>query len=144
MTEASTDSRTNAIRRLEQAVKSLGASAGTAHRLSGDGLTLRLVWSSGLPTHVLQSIEGIPKGKGLAGQAWSTQRMVETCNLASDERVGAQARSLSYGSTFAIPIKVNGIFMGVLGVAFQEKHVMTAIEIEQLSKRFTELILTYS
>ena len=38
----------------------------------------------------------------------------------------------------------DGIFMGVLGVAFQEKHVMTAIEIEQLSKRFTELILTYS
>ena len=143
MTAVLTDKQNKAILHLHDAVTALGAAASTAHRLSENQSALEIIWSVGLSATLRATVESIPKGKGLAGQAWSKGEIIQTCDLATDQRVGKAARNLDYRSTFAIPVSQDGHLLGVLGLAFDHKRVLDEAEIEDVTVRFKALALSY-
>jgi hypothetical protein len=70
-----------------------GAVAGTVHLRDGD--TLLLGAAVNIPPKVIEIVQVVPKGKGMAGLALQRDEVVSTCNLKTDEtgdvRPGAKA-----------------------------------------------------
>ena len=87
---------------LKEALSKLGATSGTIHRCDGELLTL--VDAVGIPAEVIALIEVIPRGKGMAGEAWLRAKPVTTCNLADDPSTTIQpgARQVSAQAAVAI------------------------------------------
>ena len=104
---------------LEQALAALGAVAGSVHRRNGEHL--ELVTEIGLPKAIIPTITTIPKGKGMAGQAWSRRQPTSTCNLKTEQGTSIQpgARTVDANGAVAIPI-MDGRdeVVGVVGFAF--------------------------
>lgn len=98
-----------------------GAVAGTVHRRDGD--RLRLTAEVGIPAAVVAATQTIPRGKGMAGLAWSRGVAVTTCDLQTDAtgdvRPGAQA--VEAGQAAAVPVfAADGALRAVVGFAFAE------------------------
>jgi hypothetical protein len=71
----------------------------------------------------LAAIETIPKGKGMAGLAWSRGAPVSTCNLAEDETPDIQpgAKAVEAGAAVAVPVfDEAGRVRAVVGFAFAQ------------------------
>ena len=94
-----------------------GCQAGTVHLLR-DGV-LRLATSAGIPPQVVQIVETVPVGKGIAGLAAERREPVMLCNLQTDTsgqaRPGARATGLE--GSLAVPMLTGGELRGVLGIA---------------------------
>jgi len=98
-----------------------GAVAGSVHRRRDELLLLEA--SIRLPPPVVAAIEAIPKGKGMAGLAWSRRSPVSTCNLKDDESgdVRPGARAVDAGAAVAVPVFDDaGQMRAVVGFAFTE------------------------
>ncbi len=91
---------------------------GTIHWLGADGL-LHLAAHRAIPAEVLERIQTIPIGKGMAGLALERAVPVTLCNLqtdtSGDARPGAKATGM--GGSIAVPILSGERAIGVLGVA---------------------------
>ena len=87
-----------------------------------------------LPSQLMPAIDRIPKGKGLAGQAWLDGQPVVSCNLAADPLTGIKAKTLPFQSTYALPVYECGEIIAILGVAFTEAIQLDAIQQTQLSR----------
>ncbi len=105
-----------------------GAESGTIHFLC-DGILL-LVAHVGIPQPVLDKIERVPIGKGMAGLAAQRLEPVQVCNLQTDDsgvaRAGARATAMK--GSIAVPILVEGELRGVLGIAKADEHEWSAYE----------------
>jgi len=121
--------------RLAAILKQFAADSGTVHLMGSDG-QLYLVAAIGIPGPVLNVIQTIPVGKGMAGLAAERKEPVNSCNIQSDTtgdvRPGAKATGLQ--GSVAIPMLVEGRVMGVLGVANHTERTFTEDEIAQLLK----------
>jgi L-methionine (R)-S-oxide reductase len=121
--------------RLAAILKQFAADSGTVHLMGSDG-QLYLVAAIGIPDPVLNVIQTIPVGKGMAGLAAERKEPVNSCNIQSDTtgdvRPGAKATGLQ--GSVAIPMLVEGRVMGVLGVANHTERTFTEAEIAQLLK----------
>jgi L-methionine (R)-S-oxide reductase len=99
----------------------LGGVAGSVHKVSDE--LLYLMEQLGLPASVLRVIERIPRGKGMAGQAWQTGEPVTTCNIKTDALapIEAGARAVSAQASIAIPVldEAGGV-VSVVGFAFPD------------------------
>ncbi|MFO0773637.1 MAG: hypothetical protein U0172_03100 [Nitrospiraceae bacterium] len=81
-----------------------GGVSGTVHAVSGEALVLMAAVN--IPPKVMPAIERIPKGKGMAGLAWSRAEPVKTCNLQEDTsgdiRPGAKAVEVTAALAFPV------------------------------------------
>lgn len=117
---------------------------GTIHRLNdGTGL-LELVAQRGIPDAILQIVQRIPIGKGMAGLAAERREPVQVCNLQTDDSGKAKpgAKLTQMAGSIAVPILVDGELRGTLGVArpdeyeFSKEQSATLLAIgEQIGRR---------
>jgi len=102
---------------LAASVAHFGCQAGTVHLLRGD--VLKLAAHHNIPPPVVQIIETVPIGKGIAGLAAERREPITICNLQTDDsgqvRPGAKATGME--GSLAVPMLVDGELRGVLGIA---------------------------
>ena len=119
---------------LAATVAHFGCQAGTVHLLR-DGV-LKLAAHDNIPPPVVQIIETVSIGKGIAGLAAERREPITICNLQTDDsgqvRPGAKATGME--GSVAVPMLVDGELRGVLGIAKAEAYDWSAAE--------TALVLT--
>jgi L-methionine (R)-S-oxide reductase len=117
---------------LRGAIQEFGCTSGTIHRADGDVLTL--VAAENIPEEILDRVETVPIGKGMAGIAAERQEPVATCDLQADSGVAEEgARETGLKGTIAVPMLAeDGTLKGVLGVGKPEAHEFTPTEREEL------------
>ncbi len=96
---------------------------------------MKLIDTIGIPEEVLELIESIPRGKGMAGQAWLNKKPVTTCNLKTDpsQTIQPGARSVDARSAIAIPIADENGVHSVVGFAFKEDRDFGSGVVDKLS-----------
>jgi L-methionine (R)-S-oxide reductase len=120
---------------LQQFVSAQGGVAGTVHTLTGDVLTLCA--SLNIPPPVLQKTQIIPKGKGMAGLAWSRDRIVSTCDLKTDQTGDVQpgAKAVNAQAAAAIPVHdASGRLRAVVGSAFMDDRDFSVAELAAFAR----------
>jgi L-methionine (R)-S-oxide reductase len=103
-------------------LKSLGCISGCIHIRKYNELELKA--QVGLPRSVVSLITSIPKGKGMAGQAWVRRKPIMTCNLKTDHEAPIEpgAREVDARSAVAIPVTdQEGEVAAVVGFAFGDE-----------------------
>jgi hypothetical protein len=120
---------------LKDFVSGYGAVAGTVHTRTGEVLTLSA--SLNIPPPVIQKTQIIPKGKGMAGLAWSRDQIVSTCDLQADQTGDVQpgAKAVNAQAAAAIPVHdASGGLRAVVGIAFMGERDFTAAELAVLAR----------
>jgi len=124
---------------LAATVTHFGCQAGTIHLLR-DGV-LKLAAHRNIPPPVVQIIETVPIGKGIAGLAAERREPITICNLQTDTsgqaRPGAKATGME--GSLAVPMLVGGELRGVLGVAKAEAYDWSEAETTLLTQIATRL-----
>jgi GAF domain-containing protein len=118
---------------LTEVIDRFGCTSGTVHRLDGD--TLTLVAAEDIPEGVLDRIETIPVGKGMAGLAAERREPVATCDLQIDQDDVAESGAGATGlkGTIAVPMWTSGgSLAGVLGVGKPREYEFPPEEREEL------------
>ena len=103
---------------LEAALTHFACQAGTIHLLR-DGV-LKLAAHKNIPPPVVQIVDTVPIGKGIAGLAAERLEPITICNLQTDNsgqaRPGAKATGME--GSLAVPmLTAAGTLRGVLGIA---------------------------
>lgn len=92
---------------------------GTVHLIDDADGMLHLKAQRGLPPPVLDKVQVIPVGKGMAGIAAERREPVQVCNLQTDDsgvaRPGAKMTQME--GSLAAPMLKDGAVRGTLGVA---------------------------
>ena len=125
---------------LNRILREFAAESGTVHFLGEDGM-LHLAASHGIPPVVLEKVQRIPVGKGMAGLAVERRQPVNTCNLQTDTsgdvRPGARATGLQ--GAVAVPIFDGGDVVGALGIGVSQERVFSETELQRLMDLGREL-----
>jgi L-methionine (R)-S-oxide reductase len=118
---------------LRETIEEFDCVAGTLHRADGDHL--HLVAHEGMPDSVLENIETIRVGKGMAGLAADRREPVQVSNLQTDDSGVAEPRARDTGmegSVAAPVIAPDGTLKGAIGVAKPEAYEFTPTECDRL------------
>ncbi|MFK7739783.1 MAG: GAF domain-containing protein [Planctomycetota bacterium] len=101
----------------------------TAHLLGDDGM-LHLAAQQGLPPPVLDKVQLIPIGKGMAGIAAERKEPVQVCNLQTDDSGVARptAKMTQMEGSLASPMLDGDRLRGVLGIAKPTAYDFTPTE----------------
>jgi signal transduction protein with GAF and PtsI domain len=119
---------------LTRVTKHFECPVGTVHMIdSSDGM-LHLRAQLGLPPFVLDKVQIIPVGKGMAGIAAERKEPVQMCNLQTDASGVAQptAKMTKMEGSLAAPMMVDGEVRGVLGVAKPSAYDFSSQQTELL------------
>ncbi len=102
---------------LDAALDHFGCQAGTVH-LFREG-ALRLAAHKNIPPPVVQIVQVVPLGKGIAGLAAERKEPITICNLQTDGSGQAQpgAKATGMEGSLAVPMLADGVLRGVLGIA---------------------------
>jgi len=107
-----------------------GADSGTIHTLGDDGVLHLKAASAGIPQVVLDTIQRVPVGKGMAGLAVERRQPVDACNIQTDAsgdvRPGARATGLQ--GSIVVPMLRGDAAVGALGVANRHERTFTEDE----------------
>ncbi len=118
---------------LEAVTRHFDCAVGTIHVMRADG-QLHLEAQRGLPPFVLDKVQHIPIGKGMAGIAAERRQPVQVCNLQADSsgvvRPGAKLTQME--GSLAAPMLDGQRLFGVLGVAKPVAYDFTAAETQLL------------
>ena len=123
------------VTRLCDILEQFDCTSGTLHR--AEGAKLKLVAHEGMPESVLDKIETVPIGKGMAGIAAERREPVQVCNLQTDDSGVAEpgARETMMEGAIAAPIiGSDGTLKGVIGIGKPEPYEFTAAECDQLKR----------
>jgi L-methionine (R)-S-oxide reductase len=118
---------------LQEAIEEFDCVAGTLHRAEGDHL--HLVAHEGMPDSVLENIQAVPVGKGMAGLAADRREPIQVSNLQTDDSGVSEPRARDTGmegSVAAPVITPDGTLTGAIGVAKPEAYEFTSEECDQL------------
>ena len=119
---------------LSAVVDHFRADSGTVHSLAEDGHLHLVAATPGLPPQVLETIQTIPVGKGMAGLALERRQPVDACNIQTDSsgsvRPGARATGLA--GAIVVPMFRGDEAVGTLGIGNREERNFSAAEIEAL------------
>lgn len=114
---------------LDRACRHFDCPVGTIHLLGDDGL-LHLAAFRGLPPVVLDKVQVIPIGKGMAGIAAQRREPVQVCNLQTDAsgvvRPGAKLTQME--GSLAAPMLDGERLCGVFGIAKPVAYDFTPAE----------------
>src|SRR5882724_10521873 len=117
---------------LGAALAHFGCQAGTVHLLR-DGV-LKLTAHKNIPPPVVQIVETVPIGKGIAGLAAERLEPITICNLQTDAsgqaRPGAKATGME--GSIAVPMMAEGKLRAVLGIAKADAYDWPAAETDLL------------
>lgn len=104
---------------LSDSIACFGCSTGTLHFLETGSDILKLKAQIGIPSFLLSKVSQIPIGKGMAGIAAERREPVEMCNLQTDTSgiVRPAAKETHVEGSIAVPMMLNGILYGTLGIA---------------------------
>src|SRR6266513_2240608 len=120
---------------LELLIQRFDCTTGTVHLLDEKSGMLKLAAHRGIPDVVLDKIQVIPVGKGMAGIAAERREPVQVCNLQTDTsgvvRPGARDTKME-GSVAAPMIGADGALKGTLGIAKPVPYEFTAEECDLL------------
>ena len=120
---------------LQKILEAMSCRTGTIHRLDPDSNLLTLVAQVGIPAALLDKVNAIPIGKGIAGAAAETRDAVQLCNLQTDTSGVAKpdAKKTQVAGSLAVPIiNSDDQLVGTLGVGMFEPHEFSDAETEQL------------
>ncbi len=121
--------------KLREVLADFGCQTGTLHR--ADGETLYLVSQVGIPESLMEKIEVIPFGKGIAGVAAAQRGPVELCNLQEDLGGVAKeaARKTGVAGSLAVPILGDDGMevLGTIGIGKHESYDFTEEEMRKLA-----------
>lgn len=134
-----TESDVEAATLLQETLAEFECVAGTVHWLEDDELTL--LAAENVPEHVLERVETVPIGKGMAGVAAEREEPVQACNLSSEGAPEAEegARETGMEGSIAAPMHLDGELAGVLGVAKPEEYEFDDEEVAALLERGEEV-----
>jgi signal transduction protein with GAF and PtsI domain len=126
---------------LDQVLASFGCAAGTIHSLDTETNLLRLRAQRGIPPAIVDRVQLVPIGKGMAGIAAERREPVQVCNLQTDTSGVARpaARDTRMEGSIAVPMLPAGQLCGVLGVAKPVAYEFSGTEIELLQAIATAL-----
>lgn len=121
--------------KLADIVAGCGADSGTIHLMHEDGVLHLEAATPNIPPFVLDKVQLVPVGKGMAGLAVERNEPVTACNIQTDTsgdvRSGAKATGLQ--GAIALPIRDSqGRAVGCLGVANFAERTFRDDEIEKL------------
>lgn len=104
---------------LSDSIACFGCSTGTLHFLETGSDLLQLKAQIGIPSFLLPKVSQIPIGKGMAGIAAERREPVEMCNLQTDTSGIARtaAKETKVEGSIAVPMMLDGILYGTLGIA---------------------------
>lgn len=107
---------------------------GTIHKLDAASGLLHLLVRRGIPDAILDRVNRIPIGKGMAGLAAERRECVEVCNLQTDTSGDAKpgAKLTGMEGSIAVPMLVDGRVVGVLGVAKPSAYTFSDAEKQAL------------
>jgi L-methionine (R)-S-oxide reductase len=108
---------------------------GTIHGIDPQTLGLRLLAHHGIPPQLLDKIELVPIGKGIAGCAAEREAPVQMCNLQTDTSGIARpdAKQTKVEGALAVPIfDENQAVVGVLGIGKMCPYDFSAEEISHV------------
>lgn len=115
---------------LRLAMEHFRADTGTIHLLESDGVLHLKAASAGIPEPVLQAVQLVPIGKGMAGLAVQRKEPVSVCNLQTDTsgnaRPGAKATGME--GALVVPILSGDQAVGALGIANRTPRTFTQEE----------------
>ncbi len=120
---------------LAEILQNFSCVTGTIHRTDSVTGLLGLLAHQGIPPFVLDKINTIPFGKGIAGCAAERQEPVQLCNLQIDSTGVAKpaARQTHVQGAIAVPIVSDGKVLGVLGIGKMQPYDFTEQEISALT-----------
>jgi putative methionine-R-sulfoxide reductase with GAF domain len=116
-------------------LKHFNSETGTIHRLDAGSQLLHLVVQVGLPPKMLEIVQTIPVGKGIAGETAAKGLPVTICNLQTDTGGVAKpaAKQTGVGGALCVPISADGNTVGTFGIGTRREHEYSAAEINLLS-----------
>ena len=120
---------------LQSILEAMNCRTGTIHRLDPESDLLTLVAQIGIPAELLDKVNAIPIGKGIAGAAAEKRDAVQLCNLQTDTSGVAKpdAKKTQVAGSLAVPIiNSNDQLVGTLGVGMFEPHEFDDGETETL------------
>lgn len=119
---------------LDLVLADFGCVVGTVHVLQAADGMLHLAAQRGLPPPVLDKVQVIPIGKGMAGLAAERREPVQVCNLQTDRsgqaRPGAKLTQME--GSLAVPMLDGERLAGVFGVAKPVAYEFTTEEQQRL------------
>jgi L-methionine (R)-S-oxide reductase len=109
---------------------------GAIHRLDSENQLLYLVSQVGLPPQILEVVETIPVGKGIAGQVVAQNKPVTICNLQTDSSGVAKpgAKQTGVGGALCVPLRDGDKTVGTIGIATIRKYEYTVDETRELEE----------
>jgi len=115
---------------LRLAMEHFRADTGTIHLLESDGVLHLKAASAGIPEPVLQAVQLVPIGKGMAGLAVQRKKPVSVCNLQTDTSGNARPRAKATGmeGALVVPILSGDQAVGALGIANRTPRTFTQEE----------------
>jgi hypothetical protein len=115
---------------LQRLLAHFDSQTATLHRLNGETQTLHLLAQVGLPPQMLDMIQTIPVGKGIAGQVAALGKPVALCNLQTDASGAARpgAKQAGVGGALCVPVRAGATIVGTLGIGTMRPHEYTAAE----------------
>ena len=125
---------------LEDFLRELEAFAGTVHVQRGEDLYLTAAHN--IPPHVVQIVEHVPHGKGMAGVAQVKKQPVQTCNLQTDASgtIKPGAKAVDAQAAVALPVlDAAGAVRAVVGVAWRREGEIGAEEEQSMMQRAAQL-----
>jgi putative methionine-R-sulfoxide reductase with GAF domain len=119
---------------LGAAIAHFGCQAGTIHLLR-DGV-LRIAAHKNIPPPVVQIVETVPIGKGIAGLAAQRLEPVTICNLQTDTSGQAKpgAKATGMEGSLAVPMLAQGKLRGVIGIAKASAYDWSSAETDLLTQ----------
>ena len=121
---------------LSSVLKNFACVTGTIHRTDSQTGLLMLTAHQGIPPFVLDKIQTIPFGKGIAGCAAERREAVQLCNLQIDASGVAKpaARQTNVQGALAIPlINADNKVVGVLGIGKMQPYEFSDEEIAHIN-----------
>lgn len=115
---------------LERILEQTDCVVGTLHKLDSVSGMLVLQASQGIPAPLMDKVQRIPLGKGMAGLAAERRIPIQVCNLQTDTSGVAKpgAKATGVEGSIAVPMLVEGQLRGVLGVAKAEAYEFSGPE----------------
>ncbi len=122
---------------LRETLAQFHSETGTIHRLDEPAQLLHLVAHIGLPAQLLDIVQTIPVGKGIAGETVAKNRPVAICNLQTDISGVARpgAKQTGVGGAICVPVRLggnSGKIVGTFGIGTVREHDYSAAEINAL------------
>lgn len=115
-------------------LREFNSETGTVHWLDKEKNLLKLAAQTGLPEMVIEQIQTIPVGKGIAGETVASGKPVSLCNLQKDTSGVARpaAKSTGVGGMICVPVRFGESIIGAFGIGTMRPHEYTKEEIAAL------------